>query len=142
VDRRDRARGEAASRGARRRARDRAWGLDGDPLPLRRLRPTVIYDWDSLNTDFETVFVGGAAATFTYTERLPVEVWPSVAEAHAFFEEYEDARGTPFTPAEAAAARGAAVYTRAYSTRCTHAVGKDTAGLALRQYAESFLGRE
>jgi hypothetical protein len=36
------------------------------------LRPTVIYDWDSLNTDFETVFVGNSAATFTYTEHLPV----------------------------------------------------------------------
>jgi hypothetical protein len=103
------------------------------------LRPTVVYDWDSLNTDFEAVFVGGAAATFTYTERLPVDVWPSVTEAEAFLEEYEHARGTPFTPAEAAAARAAAVYTRAYSTRCTHAVGKDTAGLCLRGYVDAFL---
>ena len=103
------------------------------------LSPTVVYDWDSLNTDFETVFVGGAAATFTYTERLPVEVWPTVAEAEAFLEEYEHARGTKFTPAEAAAARAAAVYARAYSTRCTHAVGKDTAGLRLREYAGAFL---
>lgn len=39
------------------------------------LRPTVIYDWDSLSHDFEPVLAGGAAATFTYTEHLPVHPW-------------------------------------------------------------------
>jgi hypothetical protein len=34
----------------------------------KSLRPTVIYDWDSISTELETSFVGEAAATFTYTE--------------------------------------------------------------------------
>jgi hypothetical protein len=102
------------------------------------LRPTVIYDWD-LNTDFETVFVGGSAATFTYTEHLPVSVWPTLEEAAAFLEEYEQARTQPFAPEERAAARAAAVYSRAYSARCTHAVRKDATRMQLREYAEAFL---
>jgi hypothetical protein len=103
------------------------------------LEPTVIYDWDSLSTDFEAVFVGGAAASFTYTERLPVRVWPSAAEAEAFLAEYELARGNRFTADERAAARAAAVYSRAYSTRCTHAVGAETVGMELPEFAERFL---
>jgi hypothetical protein len=103
------------------------------------LRPTVIYDWDSLNTDYETVFVGASAATFTYTEHLPVAVWPTVEEAQAFFDDYERARGEPFTSGERAAARAAAVYSRAYAARCTHAVGKDAKRMYLRDYADAFL---
>jgi hypothetical protein len=103
------------------------------------LRPTVIYDWDSLNNDFETVFVGGSAATFTYTEHLPVSVWPAVEETRAFLDEYEQARAARFTSEERAAARAAAVYARAYSARCAHAVGKDAEGMQLRDYAEAFL---
>ena len=106
---------------------------------FRGLRPTVIYDWDSLNTDFETVFVGNTAAAFTYTERLPVDVWPTVSEARAFFADYENARGRPFTRDERTATQAAAVYSRAYCTRCTHAVGKETSSLGLRDYAEMFL---
>ncbi len=48
------------------------------------LRPTVVYDWDSASADLEPVFAGEAAANFTYTEHLPVELWPTVAEALAF----------------------------------------------------------
>jgi hypothetical protein len=103
------------------------------------LRPTVIYDWDSLNTDFETVFVGGSAATFTYTEHLPVPVWPTVEEAQAFFQDYVERRGEPFTQEERIAACAAAVYSRAYSARCTHAVGKDATRMQLREYAHAFL---
>jgi hypothetical protein len=105
------------------------------------LRPTVVYDWDSLNTDFETVFVGGSAATFTYTEHLPVRLWPTAAEARAFLADYERARGEPFTREERAAARAAAVYSRAYSARCTQAVGKDASRMELREYAAAFLAR-
>jgi hypothetical protein len=103
------------------------------------LRPTVIYDWDSLNTDFETVFVGGSAATFTYTEHLPVSVWPTVEEAQAFLEDYERARNEAFTPEVRAAASAATVYARAYSARCTHAVRKDATRMQLREFAEAFL---
>jgi hypothetical protein len=81
------------------------------------LRPTVIYDWDSLNADFESVFVGSSAATFTYTEHLPVSVWPTVEEARAFLDEYEPLRAEAFTPEERAAAGAAAVYSRLLRTR-------------------------
>jgi hypothetical protein len=103
------------------------------------LRPTVVYDWDSLNTDYESVFVGAAAASFTYTEHLPIAVWPDVDEAKAFIDEYESARETPFSDAERRATRAAAVYSRAYSTRCTHAVGKDATAMQLREYAAALL---
>jgi hypothetical protein len=64
------------------------------------LRPTVVYDWDSLNIGLETVFVGNSAASFTYTGHLPVEIWPTPSEAQAFLAEYERERGRPFTPDE------------------------------------------
>jgi hypothetical protein len=89
------------------------------------LRPTVIYDWDSLNTDFESVFVGSSAATFTYTEHLPVSVWPTVEEARAFLDEYEPLRAEAFSPEERAATRAAAVYSRAYSARGRWSRGSD-----------------
>jgi hypothetical protein len=103
------------------------------------LTPTVIYDWDSLSSDFETVHVGGAAASFTYIEHLPVDVWPTVAEARAFMDDYLEARGRPFTREEQRAAEAAAVFSRAYSTRCTHAVGADVAPLELPEFAAAFL---
>jgi hypothetical protein len=102
------------------------------------LRPTIVYDWDSLNTDYETVFVGNSAACFTYTEHLPVEVWPTATEAQAFLADYEQARGRPFTADERRAAGAAAVYSRAYSARCTHAVEKDAKALGLEEYAAAF----
>ena len=104
-----------------------------------RLRPTVVYDWDSLYTDFEPIYAGGSAATFTYTEHLPVKRWPSAEEAGAFLDEYELARGDPFTTAERRAARAAAVYGRAYSTRCVHALGGDASSMDLDEFAEAFL---
>jgi Phosphotransferase enzyme family len=103
------------------------------------LRPTVVYDWDSTSADLEPVFVGGAAATFTYTEHLPVALWPTVGEAQAFLDDYEQARGRPFTAGERGTARAAAVYSRAYSTRCVHALGGDPSELELDAYAHQLL---
>jgi hypothetical protein len=103
-----------------------------------RLRPTVIYDWDSLSSDLETSFVGEAASTFTYTEHLPVSLWPTPEEASAFVEDYIAARGSPFTPDERRDANAAAVYSRAYSTRCVHALG-DASHMQLDEYADAFL---
>ena len=103
------------------------------------LRPTVVYDWDSVGTDYETIFVGVAASSFTYTEHLPVAVWPSVAEAGVFIADYEAARRRSFSLEERRAAQAAAVYSRAYSARCTHAVGKDARRLSLEEYAAAFL---
>lgn len=104
------------------------------------LRPTVVYDWDSLSANLEPCFAGDAAATFTYTEHLPVELWPTVEEAQDFIDDYERARGRQFTPAERGTARAAAVYTRAYSTRCVHARdGADARSLRLDEYARELL---
>lgn len=103
------------------------------------LRPTAIYDWDSIGTDYETVFVGVSAASFTYTAHLPVALWPTVAETSSFIDDYQTARERPFTLEEGRAVHAAAVYARAYSSRCTHAVGKDAAAMGLEKYAEAFL---
>ena len=103
------------------------------------LRPTVVYDWDSLNMDPEPRFAGTAAGTFTYTEELPVRLWPSAEEARAFLADYEAARGAPFTAEERSCAESSAVYVHAYSARCAHAVGGIGAGETLREYAEAFL---
>jgi Phosphotransferase enzyme family len=103
------------------------------------LRPTVVYDWDSLATDHEPVFVGGAAASFTYTEHVPVLPWPDLDEAKAFLGEYEQARGTAFTDRERGAAQAAVVYARGYTTRCVHALGNDTSALELAEFAAALL---
>lgn len=102
-------------------------------------RAAVVYDWDSTSADLEPAFAGEAAATFTYTERLPVKPWPAVEETQAFLEDYERARGRAFTAGERATARAAAVYTRAYSTRCIHAIGGDASALRLAAYAGELL---
>jgi hypothetical protein len=106
---------------------------------FRGLRPTVVYDWSSLGTDYETTYVGVAADSFTYTAHLPVAVLPTVDEACAFFEDYERARGRPFSLEERRAAHAAAVYGRAYSARCTHAVGNEARQISLDDFAEAFL---
>ena len=97
-----------------------------------QLRPTVIYDWDSLDTQPETTLVGGAAASFVYTEEVDVDMlWPSIPEVRAFVDDYEEARGTPFSAAERRAVFGAAVYLGAYVARCqwAHVRSYDRAAL-------------
>jgi hypothetical protein len=99
------------------------------------IRPTVVYDWDSLSADYEPVFVGEAASHFTYD----VEPFPSVDEALMFIADYERARPSTFTREEQATVAAAAVYARAYTTRCVHALGGDTAALLLPEYAAALL---
>ena len=106
---------------------------------FRELRPAMVYDWDSLSNDFEPVFVGEAAAHFTYTEHLDVALWPTVDETFMFIADYERARSAPFTRDEQATAAAAAVYARAYRTRCVHALGDDATELGLTEYAASLL---
>jgi hypothetical protein len=105
------------------------------------LRPTVLYDWDSVTVDREPALVGTAAGSFTYTEELPepVFLWPSAAETRAFIDEYEAARGAPFPEPERRAAGAAAVYLRAYAARCTHALDRDAHWTGLAEYAEELL---
>jgi hypothetical protein len=110
--------------------------FDGD------LHVTAVYDWDSVNTELEPLLVGNAAGSFTYTEELPYDVfpWPSAEEAIAFMDDYESARGTPFTSGERSSAHGACVYLRAYAARCGHAVGDDVRGNSgLVDFAQALL---
>jgi hypothetical protein len=101
--------------------------------------PCVAYDWDSLETDREPNLLGCAAATFTYNEQLPVELEPSVEETRAFVADYEAARGASLTADERCATCAAAVYVRAYATRCGHAVGGDIDRAAVEAYAQALL---
>ena len=88
-------------------------------------RVTVVYDWDSLDTQPETRIVGSAMASFTYTEELEVaSLWPSPAESLAFLADYEAARGEPLTERERRGACGAAVYLGAYVARCSWAYAR------------------
>jgi hypothetical protein len=99
------------------------------------LRPVVIHDWDSTSIDFEPVFVGNAAAHFTYD----IDPLPSADESLLFIADYERARPSPFTREEQRIAAAAAVYGRAYTTRCVHALGGDTSVLNLPEYASALL---
>jgi hypothetical protein len=104
------------------------------------LRPTVLYDWDSLTTDQEPRIVGDAMANFTYTEEVEVEShWPSPDESLAFLAEYERARGIPFDDDERRSAHGAAVYLGAYVARCGWAYSRDVNRSALEALAEALL---
>jgi hypothetical protein len=105
------------------------------------LRPTALYDWDSVTVDREPVIVGTAAASFTYTEELghTVVMWPSLDETLAFVDDYERARGGAFDAAERRAVGAACVYLRGYAARCTHAVGGDARLLALDEFAAALL---
>jgi hypothetical protein len=62
-----------------------------------------------------------------------------VEETRAFVADYETARGAPLTAAELRSAHAAAVYVRAYATRCGHAVGGAIDRAAVEAYAEALL---
>jgi hypothetical protein len=105
----------------------------------------IVYDWDSLRLDKETSLVGHTSAHFPYTEYFEVPRRASPEEARAFVEEYEMARGAPFSERERAAVAAAATYGLAYTARCEHAIdpaGKDLKGSfreALLSYAAEYL---
>ena len=104
------------------------------------LRPTALYDWDSVTVALEPDVVGTAAASFTYTEELPVaSKWPDVDETLAFVAEYEEARGIAFDETERRAVHGAAVYLAAYGARCGWAYARSADRQALEQLAEALL---
>lgn len=100
------------------------------------LRPTVVYDWDSVQTDTEPRIVGNAMVNFTYQPELDVTPSASVEEALAFLADYEEACGEPFTEEERRSARGAAVYLAAYGARCRWAYART----ADRAYLEGLAG--
>jgi hypothetical protein len=91
----------------------------------------VVYDWDSISIDYESVAVGGAAATHTAALHRPRPWRPEVTEALAFVADYEAARG-PLGDELRRATLARIVYTVAYTARCEHA-------LAVARGATSFV---
>ena len=73
--------------------------VDGDEL-------VAVYDWDSLCVDHEAVAVGQVAHVFTIDWSQPVAHVPTLEEATAFVEDYEQARGHPFDDREWRVAAG------------------------------------
>jgi len=86
----------------------------------------VVYDWDSLRVEPETVTAGRAAQSFTAVYDTPLDGkvphTPVLEEVLAFVAEYEMARGVMFTPAERRTVGAACAYSIAYSARCSHAL--------------------
>ena len=87
----------------------------------------VVYDWDSVKLEKETVLVGGAAATFTDRDDRGS---PTAEESLAFVDEYEAARGGAFSREERCAIGAAIGFSLAYSSRCEHAVDPSGEGFA------------
>jgi hypothetical protein len=105
----------------------------------------VIYDWDAVFCDNESISVGAAAATHTYPPGAGLPSAPSVEDALAFLDAYELAR--PLDGATRRAAETHAVYSVAYTSRCEHALERGRgsapatrARTVLREFAERLLG--
>jgi hypothetical protein len=80
------------------------------------------WDWDSLGSGLEPAFVGSSAHCFTADYHIDdLDVVPTLAEALGFLDDYEAARGAPFSAAERRTAVAALVATMAYTARCEHA---------------------
>jgi hypothetical protein len=97
----------------------------------------IIYDWDSLALDRETVIVGEAARGFTMTWHLDVLITPSQNEALAFVKEYETFRGKTFTGDERATIAAAATYALAYGARCEHCIDPRTGNFPAGSHREA-----
>jgi len=96
------------------------WGVKHFRFLGKKVR--VIYDWDSLAYEKESIIVGHASGYFTYTEYFGESRRPTGEETRAFIAEYEAARGKPFTYQEHQTLQAAKVYGLAYSARCEHAL--------------------
>ena len=88
----------------------------------------VVYDWDAVFLEHETIIVGAAAAHFPTTWELDVSGTPDAREVMAFIQEYEEARGKKFTDGELEEVAASVTYARAYTARCEHAADPGGAG--------------
>jgi hypothetical protein len=119
------------------------WSVDHLRVADGEIR--IVYDWDSLRPEKEVVVVGIAASNFTSTWRLGVPNPPSPEETWLFVEDYEGARGEPFSGAEREALAAAAIYAVAYIARCEHAIDPEGGELqgsfreALPRHADAYL---
>ncbi len=111
-------------------------------------RIVASYDWDSLHAEREPILVGASAHAFTADwQREDIARTPSADEIGAFFDDYEAARGAPFSRDERALARASCAYSLAYTARCNHALRPTEEGWngdfrpLLREIAEHLLAR-
>jgi hypothetical protein len=127
------------------------WSVD--QMRFKGGEVSVVYDWDSLRFEKEIVVVGHGASHFSATWHLDMPNPPSPKETWLFVEDYEGARGKPFSEQEREAIAAAAIYGIAYTARCEHAVDPEDKDLqdsfreALRTHAEAYfqsgsLGKE
>ncbi len=77
-----------------------------------------VFDWDSVRIAPEPHILGAAASHFTQTWYLDVPRAPSVDEVDAFINDYEQARGRPFTRDGRRQVDAAAVFSLGYTARC------------------------
>ncbi len=83
---------------------------------------TAIYDWDAVGLAAEPVVVGVNAAQFCSDwTRDDADTLPTVVEMRGFVEDYETARGGPFSLDELRLLDAANLWTVAYGARCQHA---------------------
>ena len=100
------------------------WSLQNMAFYQQQL--TCVFDWDSLRIGPEACFVGGTARCFTHDWRYSRPSRPLLpAEAEAFVQDYETARGWSFAVDEYRVLRAAMVYTIAYGARCAHALNPE-----------------
>ena len=139
-------------------AEEAKWNLDGfdgevvvghtdwsvDQMRFNGGEVSVVYDWDSLRPEKAIMVVGHSAAHFSATWHSGVPNPPNPEEAWLFVEDYEAARGKPFSEQERKAIAAAAIYGIAYTARCEHALdreGKDLPGSfreTLHAHAEAY----
>jgi hypothetical protein len=91
------------------------WGTKNALFVDGKLR--AILDWDSLMMASEAELVGRAAAEFTAQWEFPARLAPTHEEATAFVHEYEEARGTRFSPLEQLVVNASADYLMAEISR-------------------------
>ncbi len=84
------------------------------------------YDWESLQHCPESTAVGIAAATWRALGVTGEPLAPAAPEIERYVEQYQLARGRPFTTTQRRSALAAAVYTLAYTARCEHALTPGT----------------
>ncbi len=99
----------------------------------------VIYDWDSVRRDRESLIVGHAAGLFMMTYRVPqpARIAPRPDEVRAFIDEYEAARGFTFTTAERATMAAVATYMIAWTARLEHSAAPDETDYPAGKYREA-----
>ncbi|MEO7032957.1 MAG: phosphotransferase [Polyangiaceae bacterium] len=91
------------------------WGVKN--IRFRDDAVCAVYDSDSLHAASEAESAGRAAAQFTAQWDIPAMLTPSPAEAQAFLDEYQTARGKRFSKAERSIAAAAARYVVAHIAR-------------------------